>query len=674
MQFLYPWFLGALATLAIPILIHLFYFRRYKKVYFSSVRFLKEVKDETSARTKLKNLLVLIARLLALSFLVMAFAQPFRKKQTTEKFAQNMVGIFVDNSYSMNALAQDVPLISKAKQRARTIVQSYSSEDRFMILTHDFLGKHFRLVYQDEAISMIDEIQATPAVHTLNEAFINMITTLSKSNGNLHIYLISDFQKSICDLREPIDSSVRTYLIPLQSIQEKNVAIDTAWFDSPAQWLNEPNLLKFKIHNYGDQPVQDARVSLFQNGQSKPLGTLSLAAFESKTDTARVILEKAGWQDLQLEITDFPVQFDDKMFLSFNVANHINVLVISKDQANDNLLTALQSLPSAQISTQSLRNINYASFLNQQLIVLDDLNDVSSGLANELTNAAKQGTNVLVFPGPAIDIRSYNNFYSQGGAGIISSYLKKVSNTSYINTQEFIFKDVYNRVTGNTRLPIVQGKYVRSTGIKGEEKIIGFGDDQSFLSKIKIDKGALFICSTPLSSDYSDLSRNPEIFVPMLFKMGLYKNTAEKIARFIGNDETIELNAQQNITEDVIHLVNDKGDDIIPYQRHLGNHEILDVKGAIHQAGIYHLKLQDSILGKVAFNFNRKESNLATMTLEQIKSQYGNHFTVLDQADPAAFDAWFIDQHKGRSLWKWFVAGTLLFLLIESLLLRFWKI
>ena len=130
MQFLHPWFLAALSTLAIPVIIHLFYFRRFKKVYFSSVRFLKEVKDETSARSKLKNILVLIARLLAISLLVMAFAQPYVSKKAKEKFAKNQIGVFIDNSYSMNAVSDEIPLLSLAKQRARTIVAvSYTHLD-----------------------------------------------------------------------------------------------------------------------------------------------------------------------------------------------------------------------------------------------------------------------------------------------------------------------------------------------------------------------------------------------------------------------------------------------------------------------------------------------------------------------------------------------------------------
>ena len=76
MEFLYPGFLLALLALAIPIILHLFYFRRFKKVYFTNVRFLKEVKEQTSARSKLRNLLVLLMRLLAVAMLVFAFAQP----------------------------------------------------------------------------------------------------------------------------------------------------------------------------------------------------------------------------------------------------------------------------------------------------------------------------------------------------------------------------------------------------------------------------------------------------------------------------------------------------------------------------------------------------------------------------------------------------------------------
>ena len=77
MRFAYPEFLFALSLIAIPIVIHLFNFRRFKKIYFTNVKFLKDIKEETTSRSKLKHLLVLLSRILAVSFLVFAFAQPF---------------------------------------------------------------------------------------------------------------------------------------------------------------------------------------------------------------------------------------------------------------------------------------------------------------------------------------------------------------------------------------------------------------------------------------------------------------------------------------------------------------------------------------------------------------------------------------------------------------------
>lgn len=104
MQFLFPVFLFALAALAIPVIIHLFYFRRFKKVYFTNVKFLKEVKEETSARSKLRNLLVLLMRMLAIACLVSAFAQPFIPQKNTEvEKGTKAVSVFIDNSFSMQA-------------------------------------------------------------------------------------------------------------------------------------------------------------------------------------------------------------------------------------------------------------------------------------------------------------------------------------------------------------------------------------------------------------------------------------------------------------------------------------------------------------------------------------------------------------------------------------------
>ncbi len=675
MQFFHPWFLAALATLAVPVIIHLFYFRRYKKVYFSSVRFLKEVKDETSARSKLKNLLVLVMRLLAMAFLVMAFAQPFVRTSGAEKYSKNLVGLFVDNSFSMNALSEDIPLLSKAKQKARHIVEAYTEEDRFVILTHEFQGRQLRLVHQDEALAMIDEIQATPHVHNLQEALERIRALLRKETGNEHIYILSDFQRSITDLPTNTDTISKVHLLPLQSVQEANLAIDSAWFDSPVQLMGQASLLKFRIRNFGNQPVEDARVSLLQNNQPKPLGTIRIGPGESITDTARIIINQPGWQEIQVEITDFPVQFDDKIYLAFTVNARIDITVISNDRVHPDLLTALQSLPSVNLRTQSLKNINYSTLSQNGLIILDGLDEISSGLSNELQGALRQGTNVLLFPGEAANLPSYNGFVQALGAGNYQSFEKNVYPVTSINTDEFTFREVYNRVSSNMRLPVVQGRYLKSQGGRlGEETIMGFADGKPFLSKLSTEGGTVFLCSSPLSGEWNDLSRNPEIFIPMLFRMAVHKKQADQISRFIGRDEIIETSSTPLSAEEVIHLSKGpSGEDYIPYQRMAGNKVILDLKGSIQDAGIYQMTLRDTVVGKVAYNYNRKESDLRTHTLPELQSAYGSTYEIVENVAGTDFESWIKDKYQGRTFWRWFVAATLLFLLFESLLLRFWK-
>ena len=90
-----PHLLYALFAIAIPIIIHLFNFRKHKTIYFSSIRFLKEIKEENKKKSKLKNILILLSRILAIAFLVLAFSKPYipiKNQQKTEN-----IFIYIDN-------------------------------------------------------------------------------------------------------------------------------------------------------------------------------------------------------------------------------------------------------------------------------------------------------------------------------------------------------------------------------------------------------------------------------------------------------------------------------------------------------------------------------------------------------------------------------------------------
>ena len=165
MQFLYPGFLAALGLLAIPIVVHLFNFVRYKKIYFSNVQFLREVKEETQSRSKLKHILILLSRLLTVFFLVFAFAQPFIPvKNTVVKAGSKAVSIYIDNSFSMASIGKNGTLLDEAKKDALDIIKTFSPTDRFQLLTNDFLGKQQHWLTKKAFTEMLEEVKISPSV------------------------------------------------------------------------------------------------------------------------------------------------------------------------------------------------------------------------------------------------------------------------------------------------------------------------------------------------------------------------------------------------------------------------------------------------------------------------------------------------------------------------------
>src|SRR6201996_4837302 len=199
MHFLYPAFLFALVSLAIPVIIHLFNFRRYQKVYFSNVQFLKEIQEQQASRRNLKERLILAARLLALLFLVFAFARPYIPgKDVANTGKQQAVSIFVDNSYSMQTLNKEGTLLDEAKRRAKEIASAYNINDRFQLLTQDFEGKHQRLLSRDEFNDAVDAVKISPQSRSLQQIASRQQSLLNTlPNAIRSAYLISDFQKNM---------------------------------------------------------------------------------------------------------------------------------------------------------------------------------------------------------------------------------------------------------------------------------------------------------------------------------------------------------------------------------------------------------------------------------------------------------------------------------------------
>lgn len=672
MQFLYPNILWALLALLIPIIIHLFHFRRFKKVYFTNVKLLKEIKEEKSTRRQLRNLLVLLSRLLALAFLIFAFAQPFLSKNNTTKTGKNNVSIFIDNSNSMMANSEDIPLLDKAKKKAEEIVSAYGPSDEFQIIAHELKGSQQRWISKENTIQAIEEIDLNPEVNLLSNIYKKQEQS-QPEEGNHIIYYISDFQKTITDFEFEKDSLTEINFIPLQSIKESNIAIDSVWFESVVPSLNQNNKLFVRVNNYGNEVQDDVRISLVQNNQTRPEGKISIPAQGSKVDTVNLLITQPGWQNIEIKIDDYPIQFDDSYFISFNVKATTKVLTINEGAEDKYLTAVINSINSFSIDNVRSSSIQYDQFKDYDLIILNDLTKISSGLASELKTFVENGGNFLFFPNSKGDIDSYNSLFNTVNCNTIVDWSNETENVYRINTSEFVFSNVYTSTRNNLKLPTTKGKFnFNNISSRGGEFLLKYRNGQDYMTKYGRGKGNVFVSASPLDNDYNDLVVNAEIFVPLIYKIAYSSNQNDKLAFSIGKDNFTEV-TNSSTSNEIIYKITG-AQEIIPRQSNLGNNTLINFNNLITKAGYYDLVLNEEKVKTLAFNFDRLESNLDYFNVSELNEEFGENVNILDNSLNADLGNLIKEKDQGITYWRLCLMLALLFLAIETMLLRFWKL
>lgn len=673
MQFLHPWFLWALAALAIPVIIHLFNFRRFKTVYFSNVAFLREVKEETAARSKVKHLLVLAARILALAFLVFAFAQPFiPNKNTNLNTGKKFVSVYIDNSFSMNAVSGGRSLLDKAKQAAKEVAKNYGADDQFQLLTNDFEGKHQRLVGKEEFLTMVDEIEATPAVRNLGEISKRQKDALSRENSiNRIAYLLSDYQQNMGDLA--VDSSVTYNLVPLAADAQANVYIDSCWFTEPVQLLGQQATLIVKVTNSGEKEVEGNRLVMKLNGQAKGMSELNVDAESFVYDTITFNISQAGWNKAELSIQDYPITYDDNYFVAFNVVEKVKVVSLNDSKANQFLDAMFKNQAEFDYITTTESGFTTEMLQGTQLVLLDNLKSVSSSLSAAINAYVADGGAVAVFPGAKAEMESYNRFLNNLGANSITGFNEQPQEMASLNLQQNVFKDVFERVPDNMNLPKVFKYYTFSrSSTSNEEAVLTLKDGSSFFSRYPTKGGNLYVCAAPLDKDYSELPVHA-VFVPMLYKMAVLNVKGSNISYFIGDKTRIEADAPK-AAGDKVYKIKGENLELIPEQFAVGNKMLLGINEQIRKAGFYNLGMDGSTQTDIlALNFDRRESDLKFSTAADLTTKYPQANVNVVNGANVEVATLVKELDRGTALWKWCLILALFFLATEVALLRFWK-
>ena len=676
MFFAAPLFLIGLVAVAIPVAVHLFNFRRYKKVYFSNVERLEQLQTETRRQSKLRQLLVLAARIMAIVFLVLAFARPVLPDgDAAMRTGSNDVSIYLDNSFSMENTDGNGTLLEKAKTKAREIVAAYGPSDRFHLMTNDAEGRHFHWLSKEEVLQMIDEVEVGPTTATLSTLARRQFDFLrGGSSNNRYAYIVSDFQVSVVDMEEfPSDSSIVTTFVPLESATQNNVSIDSLAFNAPVFYKGNSVTAQVWLRNEGEEDLEKVPVTLYVNERQRALATVDLPAMGVASVELHFTIDEEGILNGRVETTDYPVTFDDRYFFSLNIRNRINALAVEGGTPNEYLHRLFDGDTSVHYSSISLRQMDFSRIGDNDVVILDELPSLTTGMAQTLHTFVEEGGTVVVVPADEADMASYNEALRLFAAPQLAGYSKGRVAAGTVNTDNALYRNVFSGASRDMEMPTVTGYYrLAYDGSTLRDAVITLANGDDYLCVVPCGSGRLYLFTAPLRDAHTDFVRQA-LFVPTLYNMALYSVRVTPLAATLGQGEPVLLSGLYDGGEGTVRLTGDNGFEEIPDLRRMGNRCSLVLHGTPSQAGNYILSQDGKPVEGVSFNFSRLESQMQFLgrdALTQMLKDYNlKECSVVRNVDKP-LDSYLKEQMEGRRLWRLCLVLSLLMLLAEVILVK----
>lgn len=674
MRFLYPNMLWGLFALLIPILIHLFNFRRHKLVYFSNTAVLRSIQQENAKTRKLKYLVTLLLRCLFIAALVLAFAFPYHpEKQLNVNIENNLVGVYIDNSMSMKGQSQRTTLIEDARQSARDLVHKLNPSNRYLLMTNSFEIQNEYPMNQEEMLDQLDRMNPDGAPAPMGEV-VDRFEMLAKQHGfeTSTLFVYSDFQSNTFDLSAAkADTAMQVVVVPMPPEFKTNLYVDSVWLASPVVQPGLTNDLYVRIVNQGDKEVKGLPVTFTMNGAMAASTTVDLEKNATQDIVMQFVVEGSGDQRCSVSLNDHPIIFDDTYDFVLGVRPSLSVIELGSEATSCALLFDDDEQFRYTLMEPSRFDLDQLS--KAQFIIVNENTNLNETLQQTLLNCVTDGAAMLVFPSKN---DPKNNAFLMRKLGLTVMELDTNATVAQdLALRHEFFSDVILDMPQQADLPKVK-KHVRmrSNGIPSSLLILQNGDPMLYSETV--GQGQVFVMTTALDPKWSDLADH-SLFVPMMVKMALLGGQLGKLSYTIGQDKIMVLN-DLNLEGDRRFLFAnaDRSFEQMPASEVRNGKVYLYLNDNLPAAGFYDLLVNDTLNRVTAWNESRVESRMDFVDRDDIEAQFKKAgfdlAAVLDTSDFANADLVEAMAHQS-SQWKLFALIALLALLGEILVLRFWK-
>lgn len=663
MNFLYPLFLWAFICLSIPIIIHFFYFNKYKKVSFSNVLMLKELKEEQTAKNKIKKWLVLLSRLLIIFFLVMAFVQPFFGGMDKRASAY-WTAIYIDNSMSMSVEDGEGLLLNQAKTWAKKYISLQSKTMRYHIISNDIGKSRAKFLSSDEAINELDNIKLSASEVSLENVYRKQISIIDEKEGVKNFLWFSDFQKM--PAFENVSDEIDLSLFALRAEDYINIFIDSVWTDPEYLNLNTNSNLCIKLSS-NSEADKEVTIEVLVNNEIRAIKNIAFSG-KSIIDTVGVVFSESSWNSTEVRISDFPVTFDNTHRVSFKVSDRIKVLSLF-DDTSSRPLTAVLAQENIIHSNKLLDDFNIVDFEDCSICILDGLDRLSETLQTGLVQFVKKGGDLVIFPSGNIDSYTYDALSRKLKIARYGSVQKKETYLRKVNISSDLFDGVFKEIPRNVEWPWVNRAYeMVNTSGNYYPSNLQFSNGAPLLFEHKHNLSQIYQFGIGLDSSFSNLDKHI-LFPPLIYNIIVQSED--------GNRQSLELGKEHMISMKFLKAPSNPGDislssdgfEMFPERRKI-NGELMFILGRdITETGFYNLMNDSEILSQYAFNYPKEESSMPYIKLEDMRLR--SKIKTLDQIDRSAVKKGSLSLGEKSQLWKLCLIFVLAFIIIESLLLKY---
>ena len=642
MQFKHPEILYFLFLLVIPILVHLFQLRRFKKEYFTNVQFLKELSIQTRKSSTIKKWLLLFTRLLLLSFLILAFAQPFFTAKESKK-ATNEMYIILDNSYSMQAKGKKGELLKRAVQ---DLLEHTPETQNFSLVTNTetYWNTDIEAIQKD-----LQDLKYSATAFQLD----NLIAKVNarKSAFNKDIIVITDAVGLVTNQTKSFRKEDNVYFIIPEAEQKNNIAIDSVFIQ---QTLDNFYEIGVKLAANGDG-FKEIPIALYNNNK---LTAKTLVNFETNTKTVNFTIPKEDFHGY-VSITDKGLSYDNTYFFSISKPSKTNVISIG-DVDKSNFLARIYTNDEFDYTNYPLANLDYNLLEKQDAIVLNEIKEIPQALQTTLKSFVNKGGNLIVIPSKEGNLSTLNAFLGNFGAIQLKEGTNAEKKVTKINFNHPVFSSVFEKKVDNFQFPSTKTSFVLNTS---SPAILSYDDQSAFLTSVANPLSSVYVFAAPINKANSNFQNSP-LIVPLFYNMA--QNTMKTGVNAITIGDNFSFIVDALLAKDEILTIKNNTESFIPIQQLLNTKVKISFNDNPNEAGNFGIFNNKNLVQNISFNYSRTESNLALANPNAVAN-----YKEIDDIE-TVFNTIQTDR-TDTQIWKWFVVLTLLFLVLELLIQKFVK-